>query len=81
MGNDLLTITIEKLDKEKETKLTDIDNIVHIQGRGLDEYYKILGNRKDLSDEWLEKTIESFYGYHHLNVPEKIEITYQKRQR
>jgi len=77
--NDLVTIIVERLDKEQRTRLLGVDNFIHIHGRGMDEYYKILGNREDISDEWLEETIKSFYGAHNLNVPQKIKIIYFKK--
>jgi len=74
--DDLVTIIVERLDKEKKAKLTETDRVFHIQGRGLDEYYKITGNREDLNYEWwLEETIKNFYSAH-LNVLEKIEVIY-----
>ena len=80
MSNNLVTIIIERLDKEQRTRLIDVDNFIHIYGRGMDEYYKILGNREDINDEWLEETIKHFYSTH-LNVPEKIKITYFKEDK
>jgi len=79
--NNLATIIIERLDKEQRKTLIAVDNFIHIWGRGVDEYYKILGNREDLNDEWLKETIKSFYGAHKLNVPQKIKITYFKEDK
>ena len=78
MGNDLITITIKRLDKETKVKLNNLDNVLHIQERGLDEYYEITGDREEVNHEWLEETIKDFYSAH-LSVPEKIRITYLKK--
>lgn len=78
--NDLVTIIAERLDKEQRKNLLAVDNFIHVCGHGVDEYYKILGNRENISDEWLEETIKNFYRLHHLHIPKKIKLTYFKKE-
>ncbi len=76
--DNLVTIIIKKLDKKQAEITKEFDNIIHIERRGINKYYRILGNREDINNEWLEETIKSFYDTH-LHVPNMIKLTYYKK--